>query len=151
MASGCVLRSKLEAKLSSVIRDLDWFWQPARSNALVDVQSKLHSLNLGGRVTPIWLASKSKSCSTREILRSCKREKKSEVDWCCLFWFSLAIPRHSFIIWLGIKDSLTTGDRVLKWGAHGEYECLFCRGYIESQDHLFFGCRYNKRLWKAVM
>jgi hypothetical protein len=50
---GGVLRSKLEAKLSSVIRDLDWFWQPARLNAFVDVQSKLHSLNLGGRVTPI--------------------------------------------------------------------------------------------------
>lgn len=82
-----MLRSKLEAKLSSVIRDLDWFWQPARSNALVDVQSKLHSLNLGGRVTPIWLASKSKSYSTRESCEAIREKKNLKLIGVACFGF----------------------------------------------------------------
>jgi len=66
-----------------------------------------------------------------------------------LVWFSLAIPKHSFILWLAIKYSLSTGDRILNWGAKGEV--MFCRGCIECRDHLFFGCGYRKRIWQAIM
>jgi hypothetical protein len=90
------VQSKLEAKLSSVIRDLDWFWQPARSNALVDVQSKLHSLNLGVRVTPIWLASKSKSYSTRDTCKSIREKNLKLIGGACFGFLWLFQSIHLF-------------------------------------------------------
>jgi hypothetical protein len=53
-----------------------------------------------------------------------------------------------------IKDILSTGDRILNWGAKREVMCMFCRGprvYIECPDQLFFGCGYSKRIWQTVM
>lgn len=33
----------------------------------------------------------------------------------------------------------------------GYVSCAFCRGYIESADHLFFGCFFSTPLWKTLM
>jgi hypothetical protein len=37
----------VEAKLSSVIHNGDWFWRPARFEGLVDIQARLPEINLG--------------------------------------------------------------------------------------------------------
>jgi hypothetical protein len=37
----------LNAKLAAIIKDGDWFWTSARSDALVEIQSQLHEVNLG--------------------------------------------------------------------------------------------------------
>jgi len=29
--------------------------------------------------------------------------------------------------------------------------CLFCRGGIESKEHLFFHCGFSKRIWREVL
>lgn len=66
--------------------------------------------------------------------------------------FISAIPKHSFILWLAIKSSLTTGDRLLKWGAKREVKCLLCRGCIEcTEPFIFCCCGFSKRIWKAIM
>jgi hypothetical protein len=39
-------QSSVEARLSSVIHDGEWFWRPARSEALVDIQSRLTEIRL---------------------------------------------------------------------------------------------------------
>jgi hypothetical protein len=39
--------SKLEAKLSSVLKDGLWSWRPARSKDLVEIQTKLLEVHLG--------------------------------------------------------------------------------------------------------
>jgi hypothetical protein len=39
--------SKVEAKLSSVLNDKVWSWQPARSYQLVNFQSKLPMVRIG--------------------------------------------------------------------------------------------------------
>jgi hypothetical protein len=36
------------------------------------------------------------------------REKKPVVDWHGLVYFSAAIPRHAFILWLAFHDALST-------------------------------------------
>jgi hypothetical protein len=46
--------SCLEAKISSIIRNGDWFWPKARSDNLVDIQSKLLDIPFGGADVPIW-------------------------------------------------------------------------------------------------
>ena len=41
-------RSKFDAKLSSVIRGTNWEWLPARSKYLVNIESKLPLIKIGG-------------------------------------------------------------------------------------------------------
>jgi hypothetical protein len=38
--------SSMEAKLSSVIVNGDWYWKPARSEALVEIQARLPKFKL---------------------------------------------------------------------------------------------------------
>jgi hypothetical protein len=53
-------RSRLYAKLSSILKEEELEWQPARSDDLVNIKIKLDMVKIGGGVKPIWLASKSK-------------------------------------------------------------------------------------------
>lgn len=67
-------------------------------------------------------------------------------DW-KLVWFAVAIPKQAFIVWLAARDSLITGERLLKWGFKGDVLCAFCRGGIEGRNHLFFECGFCRRVW----
>lgn len=142
--------SKMDAKLSSVIREGNWLWAPARFDALVEFQSKLSLIEIGEKDVPKCIISKTgrySSSDTWEALRL----KYMRVDWWDLIWFFLAIPRHAFILWLAMKNALTTGDKLLKWGFQGRTMCVFCRYGVEDRAHLFIGCSYTKRIWKDIM
>jgi hypothetical protein len=107
--------SNVEAKLSFVILNGDWFWTPTRSEALVVIQSRLSELNLSMHDKAIWTASKKRcyfSLDTWQILR----KKKIEIEWEKLVWFPLAIPKQAFILWLVMKDMLLIGDHLIKMG-----------------------------------
>jgi hypothetical protein len=54
-------QSSVEAKLSLVIIYGDWFWKPAKSEAFVEIQSRIPTLSLGLHDKAIWTASK-KGC-----------------------------------------------------------------------------------------
>jgi len=54
--------SKLEAKLSSVLKDGIWCWRPARFEDLVEIQTKLLEVQLGIVDSPIWTISHSSVC-----------------------------------------------------------------------------------------
>lgn len=99
---------------------------------------------------PLWLPSKSERYSCRNIWKAI-RVKQPKVDWSRQIWFSCVIPRHAFFLRLAAQDSLSTGDRLLKWGVSGEVKCLFCRSIIECRDHLYFECGFNKRIWREAM
>jgi hypothetical protein len=51
--------SNLEAKLSSVLKDGIWCWRPARSEDLVEIQTKLPEVHLGIVDSPVWTISRS--------------------------------------------------------------------------------------------
>ena len=89
--------SNVKAKLSSVILNGDWFWTPARFEALVEIQSKLPKLYLGMHDKAIWIASK-KGCYVSSDTWQILRKKKMEIDWWKLVWFLLAIPKQAFIL-----------------------------------------------------
>lgn len=76
-------RSKMEAKLSSVIKRKWWEWQPAKSEDLVSIQSKLPMVKIGESDKPIWVISKrkEKSCYTSVKTWDAIRSKKPKVDW----------------------------------------------------------------------
>jgi hypothetical protein len=79
------------------------------------------------------------------------RHRHRQVQWWKLIWFSLAIPRQAFFMWLAIRDSLTTGESLLKWVFGGNALCgifffFFGRSCIEGRNHLFFECGFSKRV-----
>jgi hypothetical protein len=143
-------RSRLDAKLSSVISNGQWNWPPARSEQLVGIQSDLCFVNLGNLDKPKWLISKDGKFSTAATWEGL-REKLAVVNWVQMVWFPLAIPKHSFITWLAIKNALITGERMLHWGFQGDVQCAFCRNGVEDRNHIFFQCGFSKRVWTASL
>ena len=65
-----------------------------------------------------------------------------------IFWFSAAIPKHSFIGWLAMKDRLWTKARLIQWGFIGDSLCSYCKMMIETRNHLFFECPFSQRIGK---
>jgi hypothetical protein len=143
-------QSNVEAKLSTVICNGDWYWRPARSDASVEIQSKLAEVHFGDGDHLIWTASKKGefvSSDTWQVLR----EKKDQIEWWKIIWFPLAIPKHAFILWLAMKNRLVTGVRLLQWGYKGDVNCCFCRNHVESRNHLIFECSFSYRIWRFCM
>jgi hypothetical protein len=135
--------------VSSIIREGEWFWPRARSNQLVQVQSRLFEVRIGGEDRMVWKSSTGKySCAqTWEMLRT----KLLEVGWHKIVWFELAIPKHAFILWLVFRNALSTKERMCCWGYVGSTLCIVCFACQESRDHLFFNCSFSKRIWRRVI
>lgn len=105
-------QSCLESRLNSIIWNGNWRWKPARSKALVDIQSKLPEVPIRDVDKPFW------TLSRRGVFVSAKtwehmRQKKQEVNWWSVVWFPQAIPKQSFILWLAILNRLTTGESLV--------------------------------------
>ena len=60
------------------------------------------------------------------------KPRHPKVPWACLILFGGNIPRHSFCVWLVVKDKLS------QWGGESPLLCLLCGVGTESRDHLFF-------------
>jgi hypothetical protein len=74
--------------------------------------------------------------------------RKPQVEWWSLVWFSKAIPRHSFLLWLALRDSLVTGERMAAWGYGGNVNCVFCRScFFNVVLVIGFGRKY----WRLVL
>jgi hypothetical protein len=54
----CDAQSRVEAKVSSVILNGEWYWRPARSDDLVEIQSRLHEVRLGLYDKSLWTTSR---------------------------------------------------------------------------------------------
>lgn len=69
-----------------------------------------------------------------------------QVEWSNLVWFSNAIPKHSFILWLAIRGKLLTQDRMQLWQSESISLCAFCNLQPDSIEHLFFECCFCKEV-----
>lgn len=65
-------------------------------------------------------------------------------------WFSHCIPRHTFILWLAVKEKLITQDKLMKWYPNKTLECSLCKTVPDSHNHLFFQCDYSKKVWTEI-
>ena len=57
-------------------------------------------------------------------------------------------PKHSFNLWLGLKDRLLTKDKLQ--GFIEDQSCPLCRSENESIDHLFFHYRMGNQIWSQI-
>ncbi|XP_071740080.1 uncharacterized protein [Rutidosis leptorrhynchoides] len=80
------------------------------------------------------------------------RPAGSIVPWFEVVWHSNSIPRHSFLLWLLMKQKLKTQDNLKTWEIRqGQVlECPLCFECQDSHSHLFFGCRYSRVVWEYV-
>lgn len=102
-------RSKLDAKLSTLMNGKEWKWS---SDDLVNIQSKLSFVKIGETDKATWVISK-KNCYTSSDTWEAIRTRRPNVEWWKLVWFALAIPKQDFILWLAIRNGLTTGEKLL--------------------------------------
>uniref|UniRef100_A0A2N9GG22 Scaffold protein Nfu/NifU N-terminal domain-containing protein n=1 Tax=Fagus sylvatica TaxID=28930 RepID=A0A2N9GG22_FAGSY len=88
--------STLNVKLSSMLRDMTWFWNTTRSNDLVMIWKPWDQITY----------------------------RALAVRWWRLVWFAKSISRHAFICRLAVRVKLTTKDRMAKWGFGGVLLCV---------------------------
>ncbi|GKE01408.1 homeodomain-like protein [Tanacetum coccineum] len=82
------------------------------------------------------------------------RPRGFEVRWASVVWYSHCIPRHAFHLWLTLRGSLKTQDK-LRQGDIGSadltlFRCPLCDTTPDSHSHLFFECSFSSQVWCYV-
>jgi hypothetical protein len=123
--------SSIGAKLSTIIRNGEWYWPYARSDRIVDIQSKRLEVEIGNSDLPMWRCKKGRyTCAeTWDALR----KKEVPEKWWKVLWNQVAIPRHSFMLWLVFRDALITKERMCRWGYSGD-GLSFLSGKVGKQN-----------------
>ncbi|KAF2597665.1 hypothetical protein F2Q68_00008803 [Brassica cretica] len=85
------------------------------------------------------------ACSTWHQIR----QRKDNLQWSKLVWFSQGVFHYAFITWLAFRDRLATGHRTSRWGQ--PQCCMFCGEPDETREHLYFACPYTYTLWLQVV
>ncbi|KAF2595366.1 hypothetical protein F2Q70_00044025 [Brassica cretica] len=89
-----------------------------------------------------------KSCFSSSKTWEQIRNRKATVFWSKTVWFSQAVLRFSFIVWLAVRNRLSTGERMRAWGV--QQSCVLCGEIDETRDHEFFACPYSFTVWERV-
>ncbi|KAF5805415.1 putative reverse transcriptase zinc-binding domain-containing protein [Helianthus annuus] len=148
--------------MSSTVADLidgngQWKWPVAWYNlfpVLINLEVPQLSHDMLDRT--VWRDLEGKSCSFRSLeVWNVVRHRESIVPWFNGVWFSQCIPRHSFHLWLVIKNKLKTQDRLAVWEVGSATNlnlmcCPLCRNNRDSRDHLFFRCSFSSKVWNDI-
>ncbi|GJX51416.1 putative reverse transcriptase domain-containing protein [Tanacetum coccineum] len=82
------------------------------------------------------------------------RDRGNEVPWYRLVWFPHCIPRHAFHLWLIMRESLKTQDKVQQWDIRNNNLnllcCPLCKTQADSHAHLFFECSFSQQVWSLI-
>ena len=79
------------------------------------------------------------------------RSKREKVTWHKLLWGSIAIPKHTIVVWMAILNRLPTKDRLISWDIDMNGTCCLCQEEPETRDHIFFGCIYSRSIWEKLL
>lgn len=64
-------------------------------------------------------------------------------EWSKGIWFTFSISKFAFLTWIALRNRLSTGDKMLRWGVAANTACSLCDEMLETRNHLFFDCRYS--------
>ncbi|GJT77535.1 ribonuclease H-like domain-containing protein [Tanacetum coccineum] len=67
------------------------------------------------------------------------RPRGEEVDWYRMVWFPHCVPRHAFLLWLVMRNSLKTQDRLKQWDVAAAIYFI----WIERNNRLFKDIKKN--------
>jgi hypothetical protein len=116
--------SKIDHKLSTVIRDQDWCWQPARYEDLVYIQSSLHLVPIGIKDEPICTASKKGIYTYAETWNAIRR-KGMDVGWWKMVWSPSQLLSLDMLLLHGLVLEIAS-DAKMGLGVNGNVLCVFC-------------------------
>ncbi|XP_050207357.1 uncharacterized protein LOC126656782 [Mercurialis annua] len=54
------------------------------------------------------------------------RTDYNSLPWFKIVWGKNYVPKHSFILWLAIKNRLKTKDKLKRWGVTPDDHCVLC-------------------------
>lgn len=140
--------------VAAATRGSQWRIRRCRGVTLCTIWNSLQAVPVPspdkGPDTPLWRYAKDiyKPFFSSRHTWNQTRPVKEKVPWYRTVWFPQRVPRYSFIVWLAIKDRLSTGTRMRAWGAN--QPCIFCGERDESRDHLFFACPYTFTIWSDL-
>ncbi|PWA66526.1 RNA-directed DNA polymerase, eukaryota, Reverse transcriptase zinc-binding domain protein [Artemisia annua] len=100
---------------------------------------------------PVWVNNNGREVkfATSQVWKD-MRSDDAKVCWNKLVWYPQCIPKHSFVLWLAIKNKLLTQDKLLKWYPSKVLQCSLCNNGTDSHDHLFFQCNYAQEVWTEI-
>ncbi|GJW71500.1 RNA-directed DNA polymerase, eukaryota, reverse transcriptase zinc-binding domain protein [Tanacetum coccineum] len=78
------------------------------------------------------------------------RNRNEKVEWHTVVWFNQFQPRHAFLLWLAIKERLTTQDRLARWNCQVNAVCSLCKKEKYSHAHLFFKCEFAEQICESL-
>ena len=151
----CHLRVARHARVRDAVSNSSWNIRGHRSRFFHEHIDRIRTVQLPheslGPDVALWKHSDDNykpyfsSSSTWEQVRN----KKPDVFWSKGVWFTQGVPRFSFIVWLAVKNRLSTGDRMRVWGI--QQGCVLCGESDETRDHLFFACLYSFTVWDKLV
>ena len=89
------------------------------------------------------------SFSTKKTWQS-MRQVQPVCDWNKGVWFPQSTPKFSFFVWVAIRNRLPTCDRMKLWNNAVYETCVLRTETEETCRHLFFGCRYSRKIWREL-
>ncbi|GKB12041.1 RNA-directed DNA polymerase, eukaryota, reverse transcriptase zinc-binding domain protein [Tanacetum coccineum] len=140
------------ATVADLLDENGWKWPPNWVNKYMFLFN-VPTPNLSNRPDmPVWVSSDGKegAFSTNRMWKDV-RGTDSKVCWYDLVWNSHCISRHTFVLWMAIKNKLSTQDKLARWYPNNTYCCSLCKKGVDSHDHLFFNYDYSKSFWAKVM
>ncbi|XP_013628130.1 PREDICTED: uncharacterized protein LOC106334389 [Brassica oleracea var. oleracea] len=150
----CYLGIARNARVSDAARQSEWRVRGQRSRHY----HELHACILAepvpdeerGRDVVLWKHSDDnyKTCFSSAKTWDQIRDRRPVVFWSKSIWFTQGVPRFSFIVWLAVKNRLSTGDRIRAWGI--QQGCVLCGERDETRDHIFFACPYSFTVWDTL-
>ncbi|XP_024014349.1 uncharacterized protein LOC112088339 [Eutrema salsugineum] len=79
------------------------------------------------------------------------RQTNIRWGWEEVVWFKYATPKYSFFHWTVMHNSISTGDRMIKWNANANPSCVLCNHPLKTVDHLFFNCPFSDQIWQTLI
>ncbi|KAL0444922.1 UNVERIFIED_CONTAM: hypothetical protein Slati_2214900 [Sesamum latifolium] len=128
--------------LQEVLQQGQWAWPSETDFDINEIISSLPTTNPGESDSILWNTNSGQFSTVAAM--ALLQPSTSYVQWHSLLEGKFKILRHNFILWLAIKERLSTMDR--PWiGQQGD-DCVLCdSNSTESHSHLFFHCAYSRR------
>ena len=126
----------LNAKMEMTTQDRQWRLTDALSHQLLEFRTNTPADLFPDeeRMDEVkWIYGNSGEFSIQSAW-NCWRSRISQVSWKHLIWFPVHIPRFSTIVWLAIKERLSTWDRLPKFGIKDNPNCGLCESSEKSQN-----------------
>lgn len=147
----------LQNVVSDIVEDNSLKWRACWTNKYVQLFQIQCPVLVPNSLDKLWWVDndgKDVNFSVSNVWNSvCTR--RTEVGWRDVVWFSECIPCHACFVWMIMRRSLKTHDRMKQWDVAASVnisrlKCVLCNIQSHSHEHLFFECLFSSAVWDKV-